>query len=78
MELTATEFELLWIFASHPGQVFTREQLLDRVRGRDFEVFDRSIDVHVSKLRKKLEPDPKKPRWLKTVWGVGYQFLLQV
>jgi DNA-binding response OmpR family regulator len=78
VDLTATEFELLWIFASYPGQVFTREQLLDRVRGRDFEVFDRSIDVHVSKLRKKLEPDPKKPRWLKTVWGVGYQFLLQV
>lgn len=74
IDLTATEFELLWVFVSSPEQVFSREQLLDRVRGREFEIFDRSVDMHVSKLRKKLEKDPKKPQMLKTVWGVGYQF----
>lgn len=75
VHLTATEFELLWCLMQHPGQVFSREQLLDRIRGRDFEVFDRSIDMHVSKLRRKLEAAPQKIRWIKTIWGVGYQFL---
>lgn len=73
VELTVTEFELLWLLASRPGQVLTREQLLDQVRGREFEVFDRSIDVHISKLRKKLEANPKQPTLIKTVWGVGYR-----
>ncbi len=73
VELTVTEFELLWLLASRPGQVLTREQLLDQVRGREFEVFDRSIDVHISKLRKKLESNPKQPTLIKTVWGVGYR-----
>ena len=72
VELTATEFDLLWLFASRPGRVLSRTQLLDLLRGREFDSFDRSIDVHVSKLRKKLEPDPKSPTILKTVWGVGY------
>jgi two-component system phosphate regulon response regulator OmpR len=53
----------------------SREQLLDLVRGREFDVFDRSIDVHISKLRKKLEENPKKPRLIQTVWGVGYRFV---
>lgn len=75
LSLTATEFDLLWIFALHPHQVMTRERLLDQVRGREFDSFDRSIDVHISKLRKKIESHPKKPRWLQTVWGVGYRFL---
>jgi DNA-binding response OmpR family regulator len=75
LSLTATEFEMLWLFVSRPGQVLTREQLLDSVRGREFEIFDRSIDVHVSKLRKKLEDDPKHPQLIHTVWGVGYRFV---
>ncbi|MBK05534.1 MAG: DNA-binding response regulator [Deltaproteobacteria bacterium] len=74
IEFTATEFELLWLLATRPGQVLSREQLLDQVRGREFEVFDRSIDVHISKLRKKLEKNPKQPTLIKTVWGVGYRF----
>ncbi len=73
VEFTATEFELLWLLASRIGQVLTREQLLDQVRGREFEVFDRSIDVHISKLRKKLEENPKQPKLIRTVWGVGYR-----
>lgn len=73
VELTVTEFELLWLLASRIGQVLTREQLLDQVRGREFEVFDRSIDVHISKLRKKLEANPKQPKLIRTVWGVGYR-----
>lgn len=75
IELTATEFELLWVFVLHPQQVMSREHLLDLVRGREFDVFDRSIDVHISKLRKKLEVNPKKPRLIQTVWGVGYRFV---
>lgn len=77
IELTATEFELLWLLASRSGQVLTREQLLDQVRGREFEVFDRSIDVHISKLRKKLEKNPKQPRLIRTIWGVGYRMELK-
>ncbi|MGQ9631563.1 MAG: response regulator transcription factor [bacterium] len=74
VELTATEFELLWYMASHPGRVFTREDLLDGVLNRSFTAFDRSVDMHISHLRQKIEDDPKYPRYIKTVWGVGYKF----
>ncbi len=75
IELTASEFDLLWLLANRPHHVWKREQLLDQVRGREFEAFDRSVDVHISKLRKKLERDPKEPTLIQTVWGVGYRFV---
>jgi DNA-binding response OmpR family regulator len=73
VELTTTEFQLLIALARRPGQVFTRAQLLDAVRGTDAEAFDRAIDAHVKNIRRKLEPDPRRPRYLLTVYGVGYK-----
>jgi len=70
--LTHFEFELLAALARAAGRVLSREQLLDALKGQAHEAFDRSIDVHVSKLRAKLEPDPRAPRYLKTVRGAGY------
>lgn len=72
--LTNTEFKLLVLFASNPGVVFSRDRLLDEVRDRELEPFDRSIDAHVSNLRHKIEDAPKKPRYIITVWGAGYKF----
>jgi DNA-binding response OmpR family regulator len=74
IELTSVEFRLLKVLASNPGRVFTRERLMDLVQGRDFDGIDRSIDVHISRLRTKIEPDPRNPRWIKTIWGTGYRF----
>ena len=74
LTLTTYEFDLLCILAERSGRVLTREQLVDLVRGSADEAFDRSIDVHVSHLRKKLGDDSKSPRILKTVRGVGYLF----
>jgi len=73
IELTTTEFQLLAALARHPGRVFTRTQLLDAVRGDQVEAFDRAIDAHVKNIRRKIEPDPHKPRYLLTVYGVGYK-----
>jgi DNA-binding response OmpR family regulator len=72
--LTAKEFDLLWFLANHPGQVFTRDQLLDRVWGYDFFGDASTVTVHIRRLREKIEHDPNKPRYLLTVWGVGYKF----
>jgi two-component system, OmpR family, alkaline phosphatase synthesis response regulator PhoP len=74
IDLTATEFELLAMMMRQPGRVFTRGQLLDAVRGDDVESLDRVIDAHIKNLRRKLERDPGKPRYLLTVYGVGYKF----
>jgi two-component system, OmpR family, phosphate regulon response regulator OmpR len=74
--LTHHEFELLAALARAGGRVLSREQLMDALRGQEYEAFDRSIDVHVSKLRAKLEKDPKAPRYIKTVRGVGYALVL--
>lgn len=74
LALTTYEFDLLRVFAERAGRVLTREQLVDFVRGSPDEAFDRSIDVHVSHLRRKLGDDPKSPRILKTVRGIGYLF----
>ncbi|MFO0761849.1 MAG: response regulator transcription factor [Byssovorax sp.] len=74
LALTTYEFDLLRVFADRAGRVLTREQLVDCVRGSADEAFDRSIDVHVSHLRKKLGDDPKSPRIIKTVRGIGYLF----
>ena len=72
--LTGTEFNLLWLLASNPGIVFSREKLLEDLRSRELEAFDRSIDAHISHLRKKIEDNPKTPRYIITVWGTGYKF----
>ena len=74
IELTATEFELLATLARRPGRIFTRGQLLDALRGASFESYERSIDTHVKNLRRKLESDPRAPRYVLTVYGVGYRF----
>jgi two-component system OmpR family response regulator len=74
ISLTNTEFKLLMLLATHPGMVFSRDRLLDEVREREFEPFDRSIDAHISNLRTKIEDAPKKPRYIITVWGAGYKF----
>jgi len=73
LDLTATEFQLLSTFARAPGRVFTRAQLLDAVHGVAFESYERAIDAHVKNIRHKLEPDPRRPRYLLTVYGVGYK-----
>jgi DNA-binding response OmpR family regulator len=73
IDLTTTEFQLLAAMARHPGRVFTRAQLLDAVRGDAAEAFDRAIDAHVKNIRRKIELDPRQPRYLLTVYGVGYK-----
>ncbi|MDX1523399.1 MAG: response regulator transcription factor [Anaerolineae bacterium] len=72
--LTAKEFDLLWTFMNHPGQVFSRDRLLDRVWGYDFFGDASTVTVHVRRLREKIEKDPTKPEYVLTVWGVGYKF----
>jgi DNA-binding response OmpR family regulator len=72
--LTAKEFDLLWIMASHPRQAFTRDQLLDRVWGLTEYIDPSTVTVHVRRLREKIEQDPGDPRYILTVWGVGYRF----
>ena len=71
--LTATEFELLAALARQPGRVFTRAQLLDAIHGVAFDSYERAIDAHVKNIRRKIEPDPRTPRYLLTVYGVGYR-----
>ena len=75
LELSSTEYKILEVLMRHPNVVFSRDQLMNLARGRDFMAFDRSIDVHISKLRGKLEPDPRSPIRIKTVWGAGYMFI---
>jgi two-component system phosphate regulon response regulator OmpR len=75
IDLSTTEFETLKVFTQHPGQVLSRDQLMDKMRGVEWAAFDRSIDVLVSRLRQKLGDDPKNPRFFKTVWGAGYAFV---
>ncbi len=77
IELTAFEFDLLAALAKSVGCVLTRDQLLNVIAGREYEVFDRSVDVHISSLRKKLGDDPKEPRYIKTIWSVGYMLRAQ-
>jgi len=72
-ELTAMEFDLLAFLMTHPGRVFTRLELLEAVRGETYESFERSIDSHIKRLRQKIEPDPRNPRLVLTVFGVGYK-----
>jgi len=73
VDVTATEFDLLATLAAQPGRVFTRSQLLDAIHGTAFEAYERAIDAHVKNLRRKIEPDPQAPRYIETVFGVGYR-----
>lgn len=73
-DLTSREFELLWFMASHPGQVFTREQLFDNAWGEKFLGDTGTITVFIRKIREKIEKDPSRPEYILTVWGVGYKF----
>ena len=74
VELTQTEFQLLATMARQPGRVFSRAQLLNAVHGVAFESYERAIDAHIKNIRRKIEPDPHNPRYLLTVFGVGYRF----
>ena len=74
VELTPTEFDLLVTLAREPGRVFTRGQLLDAIHGLAIDSYERAIDAHVKNLRRKIEPDTRKPRYVLTVHGIGYRF----
>jgi DNA-binding response OmpR family regulator len=75
LDLTTTEFEILALFIQHPGTTLSRDQIMDRLRGIDWDAYNRSIDVAMSRLRHKLKDDPKRPHYFKTVWGTGYLFI---
>ncbi|MFC2056881.1 response regulator transcription factor [Chloroflexota bacterium] len=75
LNLTEVEFKLLGVLIKEPGRVFSRAQLIEKAIGYDFEGFDRTIDVHILNLRRKLEPDSSYPKYIKTVYGAGYKFL---
>jgi two-component system phosphate regulon response regulator OmpR len=75
IELSLTEYRVLEALMTNPNRVLTRDQLMNMARGRDFMAFDRSIDVHISKLRAKVESDPRSPKRIKTIWGTGYMFV---
>ncbi len=77
VETTFSEFELIKLLFEFPGRVFTRDELINTLRGIDSYVNDRAIDVHITNLRKKLEKNPKEPQYIKTVWGVGYKLVLE-
>jgi DNA-binding response OmpR family regulator len=74
IELTSSEFQLLSALARQPGRIYTRAQLLDAIRGVAFESYERAIDAHIKNIRRKIEPNPRDPRYILTVYGVGYKF----
>jgi len=76
LDLTAIEFKLLWLLAREPEHVFSRTQMIEKALGDDFEGFDRTIDVHIHNIRRKVEIDPLQPRYIKTVYGAGYKFVV--
>ena len=75
LELTTAEFEILALLANKQGKVLNRERILDAIRGIEWETFNRSVDVLISRLRQKLKDDPKNPGFIKTIWGSGYMFI---
>jgi DNA-binding response OmpR family regulator len=75
LNLTPIEFKVLGALVKEPGRVFSRSQIIEKALGQDFDGFDRTIDVHILKLRRKLEPDPHHPRFIKTIYGTGYKLL---
>jgi DNA-binding response OmpR family regulator len=77
LDMTTMEFQLLMLLAERKGKIVTRDQIMEGIRGADWLAFDRSVDVSVSRLRQKLQDDPKSPRFIKTIWGTGYMFIGQ-
>ena len=75
LNLTPVEFKILGVLVREPGRVFSRAQIIENAMGFDFDGFDRTIDVHILKLRRKLEPDPRHPQYIKTIYGAGYKLL---
>jgi DNA-binding response OmpR family regulator len=78
LSLTAKEFDLLCLFARHPGRTFTRAELLNRVWGDGFEGYEHTVNTHINRLRNKVEHDASHPQLIETVWGLGYRFASQV
>ncbi|MMZ69307.1 Sensory transduction protein regX3 [compost metagenome] len=74
--MTQIEFDIIKEMSSNPGKVYTRSELMDRIKGGERAYLDRTIDVHISSLRKKIECDPKNPQHIRTVWGRGYKYEL--
>jgi DNA-binding response OmpR family regulator len=75
INLTAKEFDLLYLFATNPGRVYTRSELLDLVWGYAYKGYEHTVNSHINRLRAKIEEDLNQPKYIKTVWGVGYKFL---
>lgn len=74
VDLTSKEYELLLLFARHPGRAYSRDELLDEVWGYQYSGYSHTVNTHINRLRNKIEPDPSSPEYVKTVWGVGYRF----
>ncbi|MCK5313428.1 MAG: response regulator [Desulfobacteraceae bacterium] len=74
-DLSTTEFKILEVLMKNPNRVLSRDQIMNMAQGKDFMAFDRSIDIHISKLRSKIETDPSSPKRIKTIWGTGYMFV---
>jgi len=74
VDLTSKEFELLLLFVKNPGRAYSRDELLDEVWGYQYSGYSHTVNTHINRLRNKIEPDPSEPRYVKTVWGVGYRF----
>lgn len=75
LDLSTAEFQLLELLVRHPGRSFTRDELMDRMKGQEWAAFQRSVDVLVSRLRQKLADDARNPRYIRTIWGTGYRFI---
>lgn len=75
LDLTTKEFELMDLFIKNPGVIFTRDEIIKEIKGIDAHLFSRSIDILISRLRHKIEDDPKEPKLIKTIWGKGYMFV---
>jgi DNA-binding response OmpR family regulator len=74
VDLTSKEYDLLLLFARNPGRAYSRQELLDEVWGYQYSGYSHTVNTHINRLRNKIEPDPSSPRYVKTVWGVGYRF----
>ena len=77
LDITTMEFEVMALFARNPGKVLTRDRIMERTHNMDWEAYNRTVDVLISRLRQKLGDDPKKPDFIKTVWGTGYVFIAE-
>jgi two-component system phosphate regulon response regulator OmpR len=75
IDLSTTEFNILTVLMKSPNTVLSRDQIMNLAQGKDFMAFDRSIDIHISRLRAKIEQDPGSPKRIKTIWGTGYMFV---